>query len=236
MFCSNCREELPEGANFCLKCGARQSADQPEAENTGSERDTVAVTSDGPAAEPAQSAAPWIMGSIAAIFLLFVVVALVSSPASKSDQVMTETVAQEAANMMAPPEQVSQDASATVPATSTMEASEPAEDDALSGLTAAELNARRSAISYLEMTGFSREGLIQQLSSEYGSGYSREDAEAAVDSLDVDWRQNALRSAKQYLDMTGFSCSRLIEQLSSEHGSKYTLEEAEYGASAAGAC
>lgn len=105
-----------------------------------------------------------------------------------------------------------------------------------SNLTGPQRNAARSASSYLSMTGFSRDGLIDQLSSDAGEGYSVADATAAVDSLDVDWSENAARSAKEYLDMTGFSCKGLIEQLSSSAGSQYTLEQATYGARSAGAC
>lgn len=86
------------------------------------------------------------------------------------------------------------------------------------------------------MTGFSRDGLIEQLSSDAGDGYSFADATAAVDSMTVDWNENAARSAKQYLDMSGFSCKGLIEQLSSRAGDKYTVAQATYGARQAGAC
>lgn len=86
------------------------------------------------------------------------------------------------------------------------------------------------------MTGFSRDGLIEQLSSSFGSGYELADATIAVDSLNVDWNENAAKSAQQYLSMTGFSCRGLIEQLSSSYGSKYTVSEATYGATQAGAC
>jgi Host cell surface-exposed lipoprotein len=103
-------------------------------------------------------------------------------------------------------------------------------------LTGPQRNAVRSAEQYLNMTGFSRKGLIEQLSSDAGDGYSVKDATVAVDSLDVDWNENALKSAKQYLDMTGFSCKGLIEQLSSSAGSGYTSSEAKYGAREAGAC
>jgi Host cell surface-exposed lipoprotein len=110
------------------------------------------------------------------------------------------------------------------------------QDVASEGLTASQRNALRSATSYLSMTGFSRDGLIDQLSSDAGEGYSIEDATAAVDSLNVDWNANAAKSAKEYLDMTGFSCKGLIEQLSSSAGSQYTVEQATYGAQSAGAC
>lgn len=104
------------------------------------------------------------------------------------------------------------------------------------GLTAAQRNAARSARSYLEMSGFSRQGLIDQLSSEYGNQYSVTDATAAVDSLAADWNAQASRSAASYLEMSGFSCQGLIDQLSSPHGNKYTVEQASYGAAQAGIC
>jgi hypothetical protein len=103
-------------------------------------------------------------------------------------------------------------------------------------LTGPQRNAVRSAEQYLRMMGFSREGLIDQLSSEYGDGYQRADAIAAVDSLNVDWHEQAVRSARKYLDMMGFSCNGLIEQLSSDAGDQYSASEARYGAQQAGAC
>ena len=39
------------------------------------------------------------------------------------------------------------------------------------------------------MTGFSKQGLIDQLSSSAGDGYSVSDAAVAVDSLSVDWNR-----------------------------------------------
>ena len=108
-----------------------------------------------------------------------------------------------------------------------------AEGDSLTG---PQRNALRSAKQYLSMSGFSRDGLIGQLSSDAGDGYSVADATAAVDSLDVDWNENAAKSAAQYLNMSGFSCQGLIEQLSSDAGDKYTVEQATFGARQAGAC
>lgn len=103
-------------------------------------------------------------------------------------------------------------------------------------LTGPQKNAVRSAQQYLSLQGFSRSGLIEQLSSEYGGGYSVSDATAAVDSMNLDWNKQAVRSAKQYLDLQGFSCNGLIEQLSSSYGSGYTHSQATYGARQAGAC
>ncbi|MCB1331545.1 MAG: Ltp family lipoprotein [Maritimibacter sp.] len=107
---------------------------------------------------------------------------------------------------------------------------------AAQGLTGPQKNAVRSAEAYLTMQGFSRSGLIEQLSSPYGEGYEVADATRAVDSLTVDWNAQAVRAAEAYLVMMGFSCTGLIEQLSSDFGEGFTAEQARYGAEQAGAC
>lgn len=103
-------------------------------------------------------------------------------------------------------------------------------------LTGPQKNAVRSAKQYLSMAGFSRNGLIHQLSSDSGEGFDVSDATIAVDSMNIDWNQQAVRSAKQYLNMMGFSCKGLIKQLSSSAGEKYTVDQATYGAKHADGC
>ena len=93
-----------------------------------------------------------------------------------------------------------------------------------SSLTESQENAVRSAKHYLSLEGFSRRGLIQQLSSSLGSGYSVADATVAVDSLHINWDKEAVRSAKHYLSLEGFSRRGLIQQLSL--GSGYSVAEA----------
>ncbi|MFN7507574.1 MAG: Ltp family lipoprotein [Limnobacter sp.] len=113
--------------------------------------------------------------------------------------------------------------------------SQPAAEE-LKSLTGPQNNAVRSAKQYLSISGFSRQGLIEQLSSDAGDGYMVADATVAVDSLNIDWNEQAVRSAKQYLSISGFSCKGLIEQLSSSAGDGYTKNQATYGAEKAGAC
>ena len=60
---------------------------------------------------------------------------------------------------------------------------------------------------------FSRKGLIEQLSSEYGYGFSKADAIFAVNHIDVNWNKQAAKAAKDYLDFSAFSRNGLIEQL-----------------------
>ena len=97
-------------------------------------------------------------------------------------------------------------------------------------------NAVREAKDYLNTSDFSRQGLIDQLDSSSGSGYSVADATAAVDSLNIDYNAQAVKSAKAYLGLSGFSCQGLIDQLDSTSGSQYTVDQATYGAQQAGAC
>lgn len=122
------------------------------------------------------------------------------------------------------------------PARQAQVATPPKAEEPVDRLTGAQKNAARSAKNYLSFSGFSREGLIQQLSSDAGDGYALADATAAVDSLNVDWNEQAVKSARNYLNIMGFSCKGLIEQLSSRAGDKYTTAQATYGAKQAGAC
>ncbi|MEK6199000.1 MAG: Ltp family lipoprotein [Psychrobacter sp.] len=104
------------------------------------------------------------------------------------------------------------------------------------GMTNQQKNAVRSAKNYISISGFSRDGLINQLSSEAGDGYNIDDATIAVDSLDIDYNQQASKAAENYLSFQGFSCDGLVTQLSSDAGDKYTKAQAEYGAKSVGAC
>jgi colicin import membrane protein len=91
-------------------------------------------------------------------------------------------------------------------------------------------NAIRTAQEYLDYTGFSRLGLIDQLEYEQ---YSTADATFAVDSLNVDFNAQAAKVAQAYLDYTGFSCQGLIDQLEYE---QFTADQATFGARQVGLC
>jgi len=103
-------------------------------------------------------------------------------------------------------------------------------------VTTSEASALQSAQSYIDMgSGFSRAGLIDQLDSAAGEGFSKADATWAVDHLKVDWNAQAVLSAKGYMaNIGGFSRASLIDQLSSAAGDKYTLAQAVYAAKAVG--
>jgi uncharacterized protein YecT (DUF1311 family) len=139
-----------------------------------------------------------------------------------------ETLAGSSTALAAPP---APSAQSTAPAPSTPNAKSTPQ-----ALTGPQKNAVRAAQSYLSISAFSRDGLIEQLSSQAGNGFNVNDATKAVDSLNVDWNQEAVKSAKQYLQMMGFSCKGLVQQLSSRAGAKFTEQQANFGAQRAGAC
>lgn len=100
-------------------------------------------------------------------------------------------------------------------------------------LTPGQENALRAGQNYIDMMGFSKKGLIGQLSSKYGDGYARKDAIFAANHVDVDWNAEAAEAAKNYLDTMPFSRTELIHQLESSAGDKFTHAQAVYGANRA---
>jgi hypothetical protein len=97
-------------------------------------------------------------------------------------------------------------------------------------MTSGQKNALASARDYIDMDGFSKKGLIEQLSSSAGEGYSRADASFAANHVGADWNAEAVEAAKDYLHTMSMSKSGLIEQLSSSAGDRFTLAQAEYAA------
>jgi Host cell surface-exposed lipoprotein len=85
--------------------------------------------------------------------------------------------------------------------------------------------------------GFSRTGLIHQLSSKYGEGFPKAVAVFAVDHVNANWYEQAVVDAKGYeQQLGGFSCSALIGQLAGFGGDHFTHAQAVYGARKTGVC
>ncbi|MBI6002154.1 Ltp family lipoprotein [Clostridium perfringens] len=89
-------------------------------------------------------------------------------------------------------------------------------------------SALRKAKVYSDTMSMSKEGLYDQLTSEYGEKFSAEAAQYAVDNLNADWKENALKKAKVYQETMAMSPSAIYDQLVSEYGEKFTAEEAQY--------
>ncbi len=102
-------------------------------------------------------------------------------------------------------------------------------------MTAAQQQAVEAAQSYLtEGQGFSKQGLLQQLTSSAGNGFTQAQAKYAINYLHPDWDAQAVDAAKGYMQMGGFSQASLIQQLTSSAGSGFTQAQAEYAVSKVG--
>jgi RPA family protein len=89
-------------------------------------------------------------------------------------------------------------------------------------------NALKKAESYSRLMHMSKRRLYDQLTSEYGEGFTAEEAQYAIDNINADWKANALETAKSYQKNLNMSKSRIYQQLTSEYGEKFTAEEAQY--------
>ncbi len=94
--------------------------------------------------------------------------------------------------------------------------------------TVGQKNALKKAESYSKTMHMSKSGIYKQLTSEYGEGFTAEEAQYAIDNIVVDWNANALEKAKSYQTTMNMSKSRIYEQLTSEYGEGFTAEEAQY--------
>lgn len=151
-----------------------------------------------------------------------------TSASTDSSQTSESTQETEAATEEAPAEEAAQETEEP-PAEAEPEEAEPE-------MTTEQENAVRSAENYLEFMPFSKQGLIDQLSSPAGDGYPQDVAQFAVEHIasDVDWNAQAVKAAESYLDLMSFSRSGLIQQLTSDAGDGYTQEQAEYAADQVG--
>ena len=102
------------------------------------------------------------------------------------------------------------------------------EEKEVSNLTVSQENAIKKAESYIRYSGFSRQGLIEQLEFE---GFSNADSIFAVDNITVDWNEECAEKAQNYMEYSSFSRQGLIEQLEFEG---FTSTEIEYGVAAVG--
>lgn len=257
MFCSQCGEQLVHGVRFCSHCGTAVTLSHAAFQNGTVAPDAAGSAAPGPASyadtlgseptgewtwEPREAITQPLVPArrpafVLAVCVLLGLVALVLVSRSPD----TERIAPRATGSNHPDAKFDSTVSpstASAPGSVAPYAAPegPAVPPSAPSMTSAQRNAVRSAESYLQLSGFSKQGLIDQLSSQYGDRYSVADAAVAVESLNVDWSEQAARSAQNYLAMSGFSCRGLIDQLSSRHGDKYTAQQAAAGAKRAGAC
>lgn len=89
-------------------------------------------------------------------------------------------------------------------------------------------SALAKADSYANTMNMSKQGVYDQLVSEYGEQFSKEAAQYAIDNVQADWNANALAKAKSYQEQQNMSPAAIRDQLVSEYGEKFTAAEADY--------
>lgn len=111
---------------------------------------------------------------------------------------------------------------ATEPATVSAEKTpEPVKEDPKAPLE--HRMARESAQNYINLMGFSQQGLIKQLE------FEKHPADAisyAIENIKVDWNEEAKESATNYLDTASFSAEGLRKQLAFENFSEEQIDYA----------
>jgi hypothetical protein len=156
-------------------------------------------------------------------FGALVVIIVVASPSNKPPATASDTGA--AGSAASPSAAVSSAAASSAPSTPAAPASP--------SMTGSQQQAVDSAEGYLsDGQGFSKQGLLSQLTSTAGDGFSKSDAEFAIEYLNPDWDAQAVDSAEGYLGGgQGFSEQGLLQQLTSTAGEGFTEAQADYAIS-----
>lgn len=89
-------------------------------------------------------------------------------------------------------------------------------------------SALSQANTYANKMHMSKQGVYDQLVSEYGGRFTAPAAQYAIDNVKSDWNANALAKAKTYQDSMHLSPAAIHDQLTSEYGEKFTQAEADY--------
>ena len=89
-------------------------------------------------------------------------------------------------------------------------------------------NALKKAESYASIMHMSKQGIYDQLTSEYGESFPEEAAQYAIENVKANWKENALIKAQEYSKNMSMSDDAIYEQLVSDYGEKFTEEEAKY--------
>lgn len=89
-------------------------------------------------------------------------------------------------------------------------------------------SALAQAKTYSSSLHLSKQGVYDQLVSEYGGKFTAPAAQYAIDNVQADWNANALAQAKTYQNDLHLSPAGVHDQLVSENGGKFTAAEADY--------
>lgn len=103
---------------------------------------------------------------------------------------------------------------------------QPAKEEQKNDATREQKAALGKAKTYSDMMHMSKQGIINQLTSEI-EGFSQKDAQYAVDNLKANYKENALKKAEDYAKTQNMSNDAIYNQLTSSIEG-FTAEEAQY--------
>lgn len=89
-------------------------------------------------------------------------------------------------------------------------------------------SALAQADSYANTMHMSKQGVYDQLVSEYGGQFSAAAAQYAINNVQANWNNNALLTAEDYQNTMHLSPKAIYDQLTSSYGAKFTVDEANY--------
>lgn len=89
-------------------------------------------------------------------------------------------------------------------------------------------SALKKAQIYSDKMHMSKDGIYDQLTSEYGEQFDEKAATYAIKHVDANWKENALAKAKEYQQEMSMSKEAIRDQLTSEYGEQFTQEQADY--------
>ena len=83
-------------------------------------------------------------------------------------------------------------------------------------------NALAKAQQYSDMMHMSKQGIYDQLTSEYGEKFPADAAQYAIDNVEADWNANALERQSCIRIKEAMSKSAIHDQLTSQYGEQFT--------------
>ena len=89
-------------------------------------------------------------------------------------------------------------------------------------------NALKTANTYSSLQHMSKQGIYDQLTSEYGEAFPADAAKYAIEHMTADWNYNALKTAESYSNTQHMSKRSIYSQLTSSYGEKFKASEAQY--------
>lgn len=147
------------------------------------------------------------------IIAVLVIIGVASSPKDSTKKVATNT----------------KTTAKTVSAASTTPKSKPAPAKPAEPSVPAEYKSALSqADTYANTMHMSKQGVYDQLVSQYGGQFTPAAAQYAIDNVKSDWNANALAKAKDYQNEEHLSPAAIHDQLISQYGEKFTPAEADY--------